>query len=391
MDSQQKDNTFRLVYAENSNHELVSIDEVPNGKKCNCICPFCKSPLMAKQGPKRVHHFAHINAQKKEIEGCGIKGIMSTIHWLAQEIILEEKAVMVPEYHKVSPAHKVTFMDDLQSEKTFGDNVLRFDIYGETNEKFSLGVEIYYAHKVDDDKRRKIIENGLCCIEIDVNYVPKSNDPVKLKENIRDFLLDSPKHREWINNPFYEEKRPQTPVETQSSKSPSHIVKKHIPSLNQDFVTSPPPPFPPKPTKLPSPTKSISSSPSTPPTKQPSPINLSSGNNNAKPLRNNHHEAASRKIDPIPEVEELYQKLYNDFKNRRYFENPYIKKSYIVDLKISSNGKEIVVLHIDEDLKQPNPVYVTKIVFINNEKKYYSSGPFPTEDAGFWAMKRKSL
>lgn len=385
MDSQQIDNTIFLVYAVNSNNELVSIDEVPNGKKCNCICPECKGPLMAKQGPKRVHHFAHLNKANVR-EGCGI---MSSIHMLAQKIILEEKAVMVPEYHKVSPAHKVTFKNDLQSEKNIGDKGIRFDIYGETNEEFGLGVEIFYTHKVDEDKRRIIIENELCCLEIDVKFVPNSSDSENLKENLRDFLLDSSEHREWINNPFYEEKLPQTPVVPDSPKTPTHKGIKPVSPILRDFNPSaPPPPFL---TKEPSPIKSISSSPSTPPTKQPSPTILSSGNNNAKPIRNNYPEAALPKLDPIPEVEELYQKLYDDFKNRRYFENPYIKKSYIVDLKISSNGKEIVVLHIDEDLKQPNPVYVTKIVFINNEKKYYFSGPFPTEDAGFWAMKRKSL
>ena len=36
------------------------VDDVPNGKECDCICPACKKPLQAKNaGRIREHHFAH--------------------------------------------------------------------------------------------------------------------------------------------------------------------------------------------------------------------------------------------------------------------------------------------------------------------------------------------
>lgn len=41
--------------------EVVSIDDVPSGLKCNCICPNCHVRLIAKKGKKNVHHFAHVN------------------------------------------------------------------------------------------------------------------------------------------------------------------------------------------------------------------------------------------------------------------------------------------------------------------------------------------
>lgn len=41
--------------------EVVSIDDVPSGLKCNCICPNCNVRLIAKKGKKNVHHFAHVN------------------------------------------------------------------------------------------------------------------------------------------------------------------------------------------------------------------------------------------------------------------------------------------------------------------------------------------
>lgn len=41
------------------NDELVHIDDAENGLACNCICPVCRRPLLAKQGEKLAHHFAH--------------------------------------------------------------------------------------------------------------------------------------------------------------------------------------------------------------------------------------------------------------------------------------------------------------------------------------------
>lgn len=37
-----------LTYALNAENQIKNINEVPNGLECNCICPGCKEPLIAK-------------------------------------------------------------------------------------------------------------------------------------------------------------------------------------------------------------------------------------------------------------------------------------------------------------------------------------------------------
>lgn len=40
-----------LIYAiDKATGHLVSVKDVPNGESCNCICPECKEPLIARQG-----------------------------------------------------------------------------------------------------------------------------------------------------------------------------------------------------------------------------------------------------------------------------------------------------------------------------------------------------
>lgn len=42
--------------------KLIYIEEAENGLKCECFCPACKQPLIAKNGGKKnAHHFAHLN------------------------------------------------------------------------------------------------------------------------------------------------------------------------------------------------------------------------------------------------------------------------------------------------------------------------------------------
>ncbi|NHR07411.1 hypothetical protein HA052_19660 [Chromobacterium haemolyticum] len=38
---------------------LVEVSEVAQGLACGCVCPGCRGPLVARQGPINIHHFAH--------------------------------------------------------------------------------------------------------------------------------------------------------------------------------------------------------------------------------------------------------------------------------------------------------------------------------------------
>lgn len=62
-----------------SDGRKVSVEEVKTGKECNCFCPYCKQPLIAKnRGKIRQHHFVHFpgvecrqthSAIKKDCQG----------------------------------------------------------------------------------------------------------------------------------------------------------------------------------------------------------------------------------------------------------------------------------------------------------------------------------
>ena len=74
----------RLTYALNDTGQIVNVDDVPTGIHCNCYCPACNEPLIAKnQGTKRTHHFAHQPGKE-----CN-HAVETMLHILAKEKIRE--------------------------------------------------------------------------------------------------------------------------------------------------------------------------------------------------------------------------------------------------------------------------------------------------------------
>ena len=186
-----------LPYAIDEYGNLVSIDDIPlekRGLACGCHCPNCNQPLVAKLGYNkgRSPHFAHYNYS--DCHGA----VMTLLHRLSEEILKIEKNVMTPPY-KTIPAKRLIFTQ-VEVEQRNDRSDLQPDIVGVIENGIRWHIEIKNTSEVKDDKKAKIRESGINCLEIDVSG--QSLDKDKLKA----FLLDSVESRQWINNPFYDKK-----------------------------------------------------------------------------------------------------------------------------------------------------------------------------------------
>lgn len=188
---------YELKYGIDGNGHFVSInDVVAKGLGCGCVCPNCKQQLVAKiKGDKRKPHFAHYNPQ----HGADKKKCYeNTMHLLAKNIIKEGLSIMLPSLDCI-PSKRVVFID-VEKEKRNDNKYLQPDIVGITEEGKRIAIEIKYSHAVDTIKLHKIIENRLTCMEVDISKCDMD------KNELQEFLCDSDKDREWLNNPDYEEK-----------------------------------------------------------------------------------------------------------------------------------------------------------------------------------------
>ncbi|MBD5160052.1 MAG: hypothetical protein HDT23_07425, partial [Ruminococcus sp.] len=185
-----------MTYALKDN-VLTCISDVESGLKCGCICPQCKSVLVAHKGNKNIHHFKHYNSQECE------KGYQTSLHMLAKEIISNEKSFLIPpvsySFNRNNkfidiPEMKIS-IDKVELETKTGDIIPDIILYSGTQ---ILLVEIYVTHKIDEEKRNKIESLGLSTIEIDLSHIDKKIS----YENLRDILINSCSEKQWIFNKF---------------------------------------------------------------------------------------------------------------------------------------------------------------------------------------------
>ncbi len=196
---------IKLPFGLNENNIIVHIADVESGEKSNIVCPNCKSPLIAVKGSNKQHHFRHKNI--KECKG----GLESAIHLAAKQMIMEKKQITLPKYVYTAsatdskgikhteakiflPDTKIIYFDSVQDEKEL--HGMRADILANKDSRLMM-IEIYYRHKVDDQKIDKIKNANISAIEINLsNLMPED---VKNSEAFW-LYMNEPKHVHWLHN-----------------------------------------------------------------------------------------------------------------------------------------------------------------------------------------------
>lgn len=141
----------------NENGNLVYIDDAKNGLDCNCFCPACKQPLVAKNaGTKREHHFAHFSVAECE------HGYQTALHYMAKDLFLEMQYLTFIK-NNVPVQYKIDNVElECKVNEIIPDILVTCD-----GKKFI--VEIFVTHAVDDIKKQKIRDMKFSAIEIDLS------------------------------------------------------------------------------------------------------------------------------------------------------------------------------------------------------------------------------
>lgn len=177
------------------NNELVSINDVPSGLGCGCICPECGTTLVAKKGSRRMHHFSHYQTAECE------SGIETALHLLGKQIIEKTKRLFVPAIPSVEKSvGKVTEYDEAIEERRIDGNIkpdvqlrARMDLWGAGR---IVNVEIKVSHAVDEAKKYKLLELGIPTIEIDLSEIGADYT----EETIEQIILSGEKTK-WVYSP----------------------------------------------------------------------------------------------------------------------------------------------------------------------------------------------
>lgn len=228
---------------------IVSILDVPfeeYGLRCGCTCVQCGEPLEAcsiRPDNLREAHFKHRKSTREATDeprfACSPDWANeSGLHLLAKEIIEEEQCIAVPAIGAISanriarisedmggvpllPAGwSIVSVKDIQSNQrdskihaaeVFSEyridgndesQAIIADLFLNANDFGPLCIELFVTHRLPAAKKRAAWSQGIPMLEIDLSDFYKDGGGVS-KEKLKEFLLESTNHREWVYHKDY--------------------------------------------------------------------------------------------------------------------------------------------------------------------------------------------
>jgi hypothetical protein len=186
--------TVRLAWGQRPDGTIMHIAEVERGLACNCVCPGCGRPLVARHGERNADHFAH------HVVGECRYAPETALHKFAKQILNEHRRILLPpvqaEYEdqilRLHQEREFT-LDDAVLENRLGSVVP--DVIARKGEK-RLMIEVAVSHFCDAEKIEKIRVLEIAAIEVDLSDVPRDAP----KEIVAEAILKSAPRR-WLHNP----------------------------------------------------------------------------------------------------------------------------------------------------------------------------------------------
>jgi hypothetical protein len=176
--------------------QLLHISDVEKGLNCECVCPSCGHPLVARKGEKIIHHFAHHKGKECEY------GLETTLHLAAKEILAEHKRIILPEVKLDMNDHSNRWIISKEKEIGFDEVILESyqngvipDVLVYVNGK-PLMIEITVTHKTDEEKIQKVRKRGISILEIDLSRYKRDISYEELEKEI----IHTTHNKNWLTN-----------------------------------------------------------------------------------------------------------------------------------------------------------------------------------------------
>ncbi len=152
--------------------EWAHISQVESGLKANCICPCCKSSLVARKGNKVTHHFAHYDTTNCKPE--------TALHFIAKTFLFEkilkhlDSRTPLPvawpcgkcgKLHEANLLRKAT---QVRLEHDLG--YCKPDVLLLTEANIPVAaIEVVVTHKPEESALAYYLEEGIALIEFEVH------------------------------------------------------------------------------------------------------------------------------------------------------------------------------------------------------------------------------
>lgn len=142
-------NSVKIPFAKDSaTGQIVAVDEVEKGHACNCICPSCNEPLIARQGSVNIWHFSHYLTTTKNsapaTKPCDYS-IGHSVRLMILQLFEDLRSFTVPELktdHRIVAKERMLNLDDVELRCKFEGQLV--DVKASVQ---GIPLIIYIVHK----------------------------------------------------------------------------------------------------------------------------------------------------------------------------------------------------------------------------------------------------
>ena len=207
--------------------QLVDVEHVVRGKKCLCVCPSCKTPLIAKQGKSKAWHFAHASRQvfEQTEKHCEYSFYLS-VRLMARQLMSNKQELLLPAYNEliseysqelrqefsqaceITTSHRVS-LEAVQVEQTIcGVNL---DIIGKIGE-FTLGIFFLHPGRETPSQLFNLHNDHIGIIAFDLEgleslFICARESGRNYEQELIAFISNSTKNKKWLYHPRQEKLR----------------------------------------------------------------------------------------------------------------------------------------------------------------------------------------
>lgn len=189
------------TFAVDKDGRIRSVDEVSRGLACECRCPCCGEPVIARQGSIREWHFAHPS-------GADCTGAAeSALHLAAKQVLVDAQGVTLPEIHVTrsvclgdgrtgqgEAVRRPAWIDFVRAELEQQLGQIRPDLIADTGDSV-LVVEIAVTHFVDEDKRRALKSVEIPAVEINLACIYREQWGW---DDLREVVVEGTAAKSWL-------------------------------------------------------------------------------------------------------------------------------------------------------------------------------------------------
>lgn len=228
---------------------FVDVAEVTRGAKCGCICPSCKTPLIARHCESdRVWHFAHDwrGVYKETQKECDFSFYLS-VRMMARQIISDQLSVSLPAYcgevinktsiysktfsekFTVTKSRDITLINVRVENRFLGMDV---DVIGEVQ---GYKFVIYFTHPGRAIPFQPDSFEGEKCGVITISLEPLQNlfskcrkQKISYQQLLSEFIQSDLTSKSWFYHPLFEKKRRQAKARLDERLQPKPIISPPI-------------------------------------------------------------------------------------------------------------------------------------------------------------------